>query len=250
MSPVSRRQLLQAPLAALLLGNSAGAIAKEGDPARVRQARARVEDTLKGRFAAVSVPWPPSQILLRAFKRESLLELWGAVSDGSFRRVHTWPICATSGVLGPKRRQGDGQVPEGVYRITVFNPYSSYHLSLGLDYPNASDRILSDRNAPGGDIFIHGECVTIGCIPLGNEGIEEVYLAALEAHRSGGLHPKVHLFPAVMNGAGMAFLADEAKGDATLLAFWKSLEPLWRVFQETHRIPTVTISKQGIYRVG
>ena len=120
-------------------------------------------------------------IYLRAFKYESQLELYVKNKDDkAFQLLKTIPVCAKSGVLGPKRRQGDGQVPEGFYEISSFNPYSSYHLSLKVGYPNKSDLIKATGN-PGGDIMIHGCCVTIGCIPLENEPIEEVYVLCVEA---------------------------------------------------------------------
>ena len=83
-----------------------------------------------------------------------------------------------SGTTGPKRLQGDFQVPEGFYHINEFNPNSNYHLSMGLNYPNSSDRILSDSLRPGGEIYIHGSCVSVGCIPLNDDEIEELYLIA------------------------------------------------------------------------
>ncbi|MEJ7677428.1 MAG: L,D-transpeptidase family protein [Segetibacter sp.] len=89
------------------------------------------------------------------------------------------------GAIGPKRLQGDYQVPEGFYYINEFNPKSTYHLSLGINYPNASDRVLSDSIKPGGDIYIHGNCVTIGCIPLQNDQIEELYILCCNGKISG-----------------------------------------------------------------
>ena len=114
--------------------------------------------------------------------------------------VRSWPVCASSGDLGPKRRQGDLQVPEGIYRLDKLNPVSSYHLSLHVDYPNRADRIAGKREHIGnlgGDIMVHGECVTIGCIPIENDPIEELYLAVLDA----GLRPPIHIFPARLDAA-------------------------------------------------
>ena len=107
------------------------------------------------------------ELYTRVFKEENLLEAWvKSGNSGDYILLKTFSICAKSGVLGPKRRQGDGQVPEGFYEISSFQPQSSYHLALKVAYPNKSDRLKATSKDPGGDIMIHGNCVTIGCIPL------------------------------------------------------------------------------------
>lgn len=116
-----------------------------------------------------------SDIVIKAIKEEKKLTLYFK-KEGKLIEVDSWEICANSGVLGPKNAQGDMQVPEGFYKISVYNPTSSYHLSLGINYPNKYDQVRLGKNRNmGGDIFIHGQCVTIGCIPIENEGIEELY---------------------------------------------------------------------------
>jgi murein L,D-transpeptidase YafK len=102
-------------------------------------------------------------------------------SDQEFLHIKTYTVCATSGLIGPKRMQGDLQIPEGFYYIDRFNPYSNFYLSLGINYPNTSDRILGDKNNLGGDIFIHGDCVTIGCLPITDSEIKELYIFCVEA---------------------------------------------------------------------
>src|SRR6185436_20905744 len=97
----------------------------------------------------------------------------------------TYKVCQQSGTTGPKRVEGDYQVPEGFYYINEFNPNSNYHLSLGLNYPNASDRLLSDSLRPGGNIYIHGNCVSTGCIPVNDEQIEEIYIITSSAKAQG-----------------------------------------------------------------
>ena len=142
---------------------------------RVRAARNHAQPGLEELFKNAGLTYPPRRIFLRLFKLEAECELWAASqANGQLTKIKTYAICATSGELGPKRREGDGQVPEGFYHISAFNPWSSFHLSLKIDYPNASDHILSDRRRPGGDIFIHGSCVTIGCVPLRDGPIEEI----------------------------------------------------------------------------
>ena len=153
---------------------------------RVKAAFERKESLVREMFQRSSLNYPRVQILIRVFKSEGLLELWGADSTSSkYKLVKTYKVCASSGGLGPKRSQGDGQVPEGFYQIERFNPMSNYHLSLGIDYPNRSDKILGRSRNLGGDIFIHGNCVTVGCVPLGDDAIEELYLIAVEARNAG-----------------------------------------------------------------
>lgn len=122
--------------------------------------------------------YPPQRLRLVGLKEERALEVWAPVG-GRWSRLKSYPVLAASGGPGPKLREGDGQVPEGIYRLTAFNPNSSYHLSIRVDYPNAEDRraaALDGRTTLGGDIFIHGKAVSIGCLAIGDPAIEELYL--------------------------------------------------------------------------
>ncbi|HEY8399495.1 MAG TPA: hypothetical protein VIK80_16255, partial [Flavihumibacter sp.] len=115
------------------------------------------EDSLRRQFSEKGLVWPAKYVYLRSFKYDSQLEVWVKNEKNEpFRHFKTYKVCALAGTLGPKRMEGDYQVPEGFYYINEFNPRSVYHLSLGLNYPNASDRFLSDAIQPGGDIYIHG----------------------------------------------------------------------------------------------
>jgi murein L,D-transpeptidase YafK len=128
--------------------------------------------------AAVGLRYPPAALTLVGLKGERVLEAWAQTPSG-WRLIKRYPVLAASGGPGPKLRQGDLQVPEGVYRLTAFNPNSSYHLSLQVDYPNADDRAAAageGRANLGGDIFIHGKAVSIGCLALGDRAIEELYV--------------------------------------------------------------------------
>lgn len=118
-------------------------------------------------YRSLCSEWPPKSITLVAFKEERRLEVWG---DG--RWLKSYPILAASGTPGVKRREGDRQVPEGIYRLTTLNPQSSFHRSIRVDYPDAEDY----RNGcTGSDIYVHGGAASIGCIAVGNEAIEEIY---------------------------------------------------------------------------
>lgn len=129
----------------------------------------------------------PSKIMFIALKEERVLEVWGK-ENTEWKKIKQYPFTAFSGKLGPKLKEGDRQIPEGIYQIEFLNPNSSYHLSLKVDYPNAFDRSKAaqeQRTGLGGDIFIHGKAVTIGCIPIGDRAVEEVFLLASHALDEG-----------------------------------------------------------------
>jgi L,D-transpeptidase catalytic domain len=129
-------------------------------------------------FAKAKVSYPPREVIFIALKQEKRLELW-ARDSGEFRFIRDYYIQAASGVAGPKLRQGDRQVPEGIYRIVELNPNSHYHLSMKLNYPNEFDLLHArqeGRTAPGSDILIHGKAVSIGCLAMGDEAIEELFV--------------------------------------------------------------------------
>jgi murein L,D-transpeptidase YafK len=183
-------------------------------------------------------------VLIRVFKKEQEMEIWlKAETKTNFVFFKTYSICSSSGVLGPKRKQGDGQVPEGFYEISHFNPNSSYHLSLKVNYPNASDLKKASTN-PGGDIMIHGECVTIGCVPIQNIPIEELYVLCVESKNKGHII-KAHFFPFRFNSKNSEALTSEYP--ATLNEFWKPLKEVYSYFEEKHIIPDIRIDKNGNY---
>jgi len=126
------------------------------------------------------VGYPPVRAALLAFKQERALELWADDGDG-WRYIRFYPILGASGGPGPKLREGDGQVPEGVYHILGLNPNSRFHLSMKLDYPNAFDRAKGrqdGRDKLGYDIFIHGKRASVGCLAMGDTAIEELFTLA------------------------------------------------------------------------
>ncbi len=143
---------------------------------------AEAEQRLAPWFAAGAVPYPPKAVALVALKAEARLELWAEAGAGAgWQFVRSYLLLAASGRLGPKLRQGDHQVPEGRYRISALNPDSHYHLSLRLDYPNAFDRARAQddgRTRLGGDIMIHGDRVSDGCLPVGDIAVEELFALA------------------------------------------------------------------------
>lgn len=129
----------------------------------------------------------PKEIILVAFKEEKILQVYSK-DDSGIKLLKEYPFTAYSGKLGPKLRDGDRQIPEGIYKIEYLNPNSSYYLSLKLNYPNEYDKAktkLSSIDEMGKDIFIHGKASTIGCIPIGDEAIEEVFVLANYAISKG-----------------------------------------------------------------
>lgn len=152
------------------------------------------EQRLLPYFHASGVPYPPTALTLLGFKNEKRLEVWGQ-HQGSWEFVRAYTILAASGVAGPKLREGDAQVPEGVYKIEALNPNSRFHLSMKLDYPNALDRqqaLQEGRDQLGGDIFLHGQDVSAGCLALGDTAIEELFVLVV---RVGIEHVSVLLAP-------------------------------------------------------
>ena len=221
-------------------------------PDRVADARQRRATHLAEMFAEAGVAYPAAEIYLRAFKLEGQLELWARSHDqAAFRLVHTYPILCASGRLGPKRREGDQQVPEGFYLVDRFNPRSLFHLSLGLNYPSASDRLLTtDPAHPGSDVYIHGATVSAGCLAMGDTSAEEIYLAAWDARTPNNNGPTVHIFPCRMNESNWHdLLVPASTGQPELAALWNSLRTGYRQFEDTHQLPTIQVDTLGHYQV-
>jgi hypothetical protein len=138
----------------------------------------KVGDRLLPRFQFAGIAWPPDEVTLVATKDTRLLELWARVGK-RWQHVRDYRIKGMSGTFGPKLREGDLQVPEGFYRITYLNPNSRFHLSLKLDYPNRYDRQQAEmegRTDLGGDIFIHGKNISTGCLAVGDNAVEELFV--------------------------------------------------------------------------
>jgi hypothetical protein len=160
-------------------------------PRTVEQVIAALGDAVDGRlrpdFHRAGVEYPPPRLVMVAYKAEKRLDLHAPDGRGQLRLVRSYPILAASGGRGPKRQEGDGQVPEGFYGIELLNPNSRFHLSLRVNYPNAEDlaRAREEGRDPatlGGDIMIHGGAASIGCLAMGDPAAEELFVLA---HRTG-----------------------------------------------------------------
>lgn len=209
----------------------------------------RKQDTLMRQFQAKGLQWPAKYVYIRSFKYDSQLEVWvKSERNQPYKLFKTYKVCALAGTLGPKRMQGDYQVPEGFYHINEFNPNSQYHLSLGLNYPNISDKMLSDSLQPGGDIYIHGSCVTTGCIPITDQQIDEVYILAAYAKNQGQDFIPVHIFPINFeNSKSEDYLKKYLLTFSEYAPFAAKMKNAYYYFQKYKQVPIVLVNEKGDY---
>jgi murein L,D-transpeptidase YafK len=179
-----------------------------------------------------------SGVFIRIFKEERDLELWSRDVGGEWVKIGTFPVCAMSGALGPKLREGDRQAPEGVYEVTrnLLNPNSNYHLAFNLGFPNTYDRA---NGRTGSFLMVHGACVSIGCYAMTNSGIEEIYSRVERAIAANG-SVRVHAFPFRMTDARMEQAAGEQWYEKWI-AEWQSLKPIYDAFESTKAPPNVFV---------
>lgn len=215
---------------------------------RVSDAWKKYNDSLARDFKKKNIAYPPKDIFLRAFKSQNELEIWGRNNEtAEYKLVKIMHICALSGVLGPKRSEGDHQVPEGYYFIEDFNPKSDYHLSLLLNYPNYADNLQSTKTRKGGDIYIHGGCVTVGCMPMTDEGIQELYTLCLNAKVNGEENIPVHIYPTRLNKNGWAYLIRTYADYPETQLFWQTLKTSYDYFEKNHKLLPVMYTPDGKY---
>ena len=225
-------------LVAIKPGMTRGFLARQLEFPRVRRAFETKADRVSRMFSELDVSSP--ELFFRVFKREQVLEIWTRNSgSGAFELLSTYPVCKLSGRLGPKRRQGDLQIPEGFYEIDLLNPQSEYHLSMRVDYPNEVDRARGAGERLGGDIYIHGGCATIGCVPVTDEWIEEIYVVALQARDAGQETIPVHIFPTRLDAAGLAWLATTYGRRFVDYPFWQNLQEGYAAFETSRTVPVV-----------
>ncbi len=184
---------------------------------------------------------------IRIFKVEAELELWSrAEGEAQFSLAKTYSICAYSGALGPKLKQGDRQAPEGFYWVNKsrLNPNSRFHLSFNLGYPNAYDRA---HGRTGDFLMVHGNCVSIGCYAMTDAGIEEIYGAVEASLEAGQPFVRVHIFPFRMTEANMA-----RHSGSRWAAFWANLKEGHDLFEVSNIPPDTQVeNKRYVFeRVG
>jgi murein L,D-transpeptidase YafK len=176
-------------------------------------------------------------VFVRIFKQEGQLEVWLRKGE-RFELFDIYTICAFSGGLGPKLREGDGQSPEGFYEVgrKQLNPNSAYHLAFNLGYPNAFDRA---NGRTGSFLMVHGACASIGCYAMTDAHITEIYRLVAAALNRGQASVPVHVFPFRMSDAAMASYAGDAR-----LPFWRDLKEGYDLFESTGVPPDAFVCGQ------
>lgn len=204
--------------------------------ARVEQASQQYDASLQQLFIEKLLHFPSKQIYIRAFKQEQILEVW-ASDDVEFKLIKTYKFTATSGYPGPKQREGDLQIPEGFYQLEAFNPESKFYLSFKVNYPNSADSIRNKKEENlGGDIYIHGSNQTIGCIPIGDSTIAELYWLCVKSYAINPVIP-IHIFPCKMEKKNLTKLYTKYPAQ---INFWNSIKPMYRFFQSHKMLGEVT----------
>ena len=210
---------------------------------RAKEAAQRIDERMQNELADKTLE-SGSPVFIRAFKEERELELYvRSESTAKFELFRTYPIAAASGDLGPKLAEGDGQVPEGFYFVgqSAMNPNSTYHLSFNIGYPNAYDRAHART---GSFIMIHGSNVSIGCLAMTDQKIEEIYTLCQAALDAGQPFFRVHIFPFRMTPERMMQAAASPH-----LAFWENLKTGYDLFEENGMPPDVTVkSKEYVFQ--
>lgn len=226
-SPTMKRFLITAGLALMLSSCQTGGIDS-------KKALAPIPSRTVALMSAKSMS-PQDPIVIRSYKKESELEVWKMNSQGRYQLLKTFPICRWSGQLGPKRKQGDRQAPEGFYTITPaqMNPNSSYYLSFDTGFPNAYDRA---HGRTGSHLMVHGSCSSAGCFAMTDAAISEIYAIGREAFRGGQRSFQFQSYPFRMTVDNMA----KYRGDANY-SFWKNLKQGSDYFEITGKEPKVSV---------
>jgi len=175
---------------------------------------------------------PAAPMVIRIFKETSELEVWKQTANGGFKHFKTYEICAWSGTLGPKVKEGDRQSPEGFYTITpgLMNPNSNYYLAFNTGFPNKFDRAYGRT---GSDLMVHGDCSSRGCYSMTDESIAEIYALARETFKGGNGSFQLQIFPFRMTVANLARHADNPN-----MSFWKDIKEGYERFEMTKTPPT------------
>ncbi len=217
---------------------------------RVREAYAAKEKVVIKSLAAHSISRDSLRLYLRAFKTEKTVELWAKNScDSAYSLIKEFAICDLSGDVGAKRRSRDQQVPEGFYHIAGLNPFSRFYLSMKVNYPNASDSIRGVRRHLGNNIFIHGSCISSGCLAMTDDRIRELFVYCVEAYNAGQEEIGLTIFPARLKDETYANLLTwyaRYKDDVKL---WGDLKKSYDLFDRTKTPPTVKFLPDGGHEV-
>ena len=217
---------------------------------RVREAYGAKEKIVDKMLAGHSISHNSLRIYLRVFKSEKKVELWAKnTTDSVFVPIKEFSICDLSGSDGPKRRSHDLQVPEGFYHISKLNPYSRYYLSMEINYPNASDSIRGVRGRLGNEIYIHGSCLSSGCLAMTDDKIKELFVYCIEAYNSGQEEINLTMFPAQLNDANYSRLKSRYSKDKDKISLWADLKKSYDLFNQTKVPPCVKFLRDGTHEV-
>ena len=241
-------------LSALVLLSSASPVNpfrdKQKSYTRVREAYAAKEKTVVKTLAEHAISRDSLRIWFRAFKTEKKVELWAKNScDTAYTMIKEFPICDISGEIGPKRRVKDLQVPEGFYHIAELNPFSKYYLSMKINYPNASDSIRGVKGRLGSLIYIHGDCISSGCLAMSDERIKELYVYCIEAYNSGQPGIGISIYPAKLEDATYQKLIKSYSKDKDKISLWGDLKKSYDLFNASHHPPTVKFLPDGTHDI-
>ena len=210
--------------------------------ARAVKSIASVERSLKKELSDLGLKYG-APIFIRIFKDPGVLEVWVESDDGAFVNFKNYDICTFSGDLGPKLKEGDYQSPEGFYFVNAgrLNPWSSYHLSFNLGYPNQYDRL---QGRTGSALMVHGNCVSIGCYAMTDPYINEIYALGVAALKAGQPFFRVHSFPFKLDSAALKKYESNQ-----WYSFWLNLKEGYDYFNKHKRPPNVGVSN-GKYVFG
>lgn len=219
----------------------AGAVALGGcNPSDIPtsgRAQAPLSEKMLSEIAAKNMD-KDSPILVRLFKEESEFEVWKKNKDGEFALLKTYPICRWSGDLGPKKKEGDRQAPEGFYTITPgqMNPASNYYLAFNTGFPNAYDRSMGYT---GSELMVHGDCSSRGCYAMTDEQIQEIYALGRESFFGGQRAFQLQAFPFRMTALNMAKHRNNPN-----FAFWKMIKEGYDHFEASKQEPKVAVCEK------
>ncbi len=223
---------------------------KEMNFTRIREAYAKKEKVVNKTLAEYSLSRDSLRIHFRAFKTEKIIELWAKNScDSAYKLIKEFPICELSGSVGPKRRSRDLQVPEGFYHISNLNPYSKYYLSMQINYPNASDSIRGVRGRLGNFIFIHGSCLSSGCLAVTDDKIKELFVYCIEAYNSGQEEIGITIYPSKLNDENYSQLISSYRKNKDKISLWTDLKKSYDLFNRTKVPSTVKFLPDGTHEV-
>ncbi len=216
---------------------------------RVEKAKVEKENTLASQLRNQGFSYPRfGAIYLRVFKQDMRMEIWiKPQGQQQYILFKDYSVCMLSGIPGPKRMGGDKQIPEGFYNIDKFNPLSGYWLSMRLNYPNLSDVVLGKRGYLGGDIFIHGACQTVGCVPMTDDKIKEIYWLCLQAYQNGQKDIPVHIYPYEYGKGELDTSHNKVEDLAELNRLWNNIAQCYYYFEEKKELPFIHVNQDGSY---